>query len=116
MHPVTLTFIAPARNCNQNCPGCAIALRDEPVHEFDLTPEDYVKFASDIYDAGIPIQAISFQGYEVTLPRSWPYLEAVFRKFGALGAYLWWFVAEVLRRWLKTLKRRSQTAFLRSLA
>ena len=27
---------------------------------------------------------------------------------------LWWFVAEVLRRWLKTLKRRSQTAFLRS--
>ena len=52
-----------------------------------MTPEDYVKFASDIYDAGIPIQAISFQGYEVTLPRSWPYLEAVFRKFGALGAY-----------------------------
>lgn len=87
MHPVTLTFIAPAPNCNQNCPGCAIALRDEPVHEFDLTPDDYVKFASDFYDSGVPIQAISFQGYEVTLPRSWPYLEAVFKKFGALGAY-----------------------------
>jgi MoaA/NifB/PqqE/SkfB family radical SAM enzyme len=87
LHPVTLTFVAPAANCNQKCPGCAIALRDEPVHEFDLTPEDYLKFASDFYDAGVPIQAISFQGYEVTLPRSWPYLEAVFRKFGPLGAY-----------------------------
>ena len=85
MDPVILTFIAPAHQCNQACPACAIALLDEPVKQFDLRPEDYVKFAWDFYEAGIPIRGISFQGYEVTLPQSWPYAEAVFKKFGELG-------------------------------
>ena len=51
----------------------------EPVREATFTPGDFVRFVSDFVDAGYRIQTVSFQGYEVTLPESWPYLEPVFR-------------------------------------
>ena len=34
---------------------------------------------SDLVAASVPVLAVSFQGYEVTLPASWPYVEAVFQ-------------------------------------
>ena len=78
--PVSLTFLAPSHRCNQRCPRCYLTtVVDEPVQRFDLAPEDYGRFVRDFLDAGIPIVATQFQGYEVTLPESWPYVEAVFR-------------------------------------
>ena len=50
----------------------------EPIRSFDLAPEDFAGFVRQFIAAGVPILSISFQGYEVTLPESWPYLEAVF--------------------------------------
>ena len=75
--PVVLTFLAPAEKCNQRCPKCLLDLLHEPVRYPELAPRDYARFVRQFLDRGIPIQAITFQGYEVTLPSSWPYLEAV---------------------------------------
>ena len=76
---IVATFLAPATQCNQRCPRCAITeVFREPVHEFDLLPEHYVQFLEGFRNAGVPIAMTCFQGYEVTLPRSWPYVEAVF--------------------------------------
>ena len=78
--PVLLTFLVPADRCNQRCPSCYITeVVREPVNGFDLAPADYVRFIEQLLDADVPLLAINFQGYEVTLPRSWPYVEAVFR-------------------------------------
>ena len=76
--PVALTFIAPAEQCNQRCPACILDQAEEPVSRFDLTPGDYVAFVEHFVNSEVPILTLSFQGYEVTLPRSWPYLESVF--------------------------------------
>ena len=77
---ITLTFLAPAERCNQHCPNCYITeVAKEPVQTFDRTPEDYARFVQDFLDVAIPVLSVKFQGYEVTLPRSWAYLEAVFR-------------------------------------
>ena len=77
--PAILTFVAPARRCNQRCPRCYLTeVSHEPVSAIGLSPEDYVRFVSDFVDAAIPILTVNFQGYEVTLPESWPYVEAVF--------------------------------------
>lgn len=48
------------------------------MHRPQLSALDYAKFLNQFVDAGIPILLVTFQGYEVTLPKSWPYLEAVF--------------------------------------
>ena len=77
--PVALTFLAPAVACNQRCPQCIIDLSGEPVRDFSLGPKDYVRFVERFVEAEVPIQAVAFQGYEVTLPQSWPYLREVFR-------------------------------------
>ena len=77
--PATLTFLAPSERCNQHCPNCYITdVADEPVRSFDLTPADYARFVEQFVAAGVPLLSVKFQGYEVTLPRSWLYLEAVF--------------------------------------
>ena len=77
--PVILTFLAPAERCNQHCPHCYLTeLVHEPVHVFDLLPADYGTYVQHFAEANIPIRAVSGQGYEVTLPQSWPYLEAAF--------------------------------------
>ena len=74
-----LTFLAPAVRCNQRCPKCFISqVRQERATSFDLTPQDYVKFVDDFLASGNDVISLAFQGYEVTLPQSWPYLEAVF--------------------------------------
>ena len=65
--------------CNQRCPECVIDLSREPVRDFSLEPHDYVRFVESFVEAGVPIRAVAFQGYEVTLPQSWPYLRAVFQ-------------------------------------
>ena len=78
--PVEMTFLAPADRCNQSCPACAITeVVGEPVQRFELSPQHYSRFVECFVEAEIPILTVSFQGYEVTLPRSWPYVEAVFR-------------------------------------
>ena len=77
--PVTLTFLAPAERCNQRCPACILDRTGEPVQSFDLSPDDFALGVSQFVAAGARIRAVLFQGYEVTLPRSWPYVEAVFR-------------------------------------
>ena len=76
--PVVLTFLAPADRCNQRCPACILDQVGDPVTRFDLEPRHYAHWLEQFVAAGIPILSISFQGYEVTLPRSWPYVEAVF--------------------------------------
>ena len=76
--PVVLTFLAPAERCNQACPGCIIDRLGEPVRSFELSPSDYAQAVEQLVGADIPILSASFQGYEVTLPKSWPYVEAVF--------------------------------------
>jgi len=76
---VILTFLAPATKCNQNCPSCYITeIRKEPVNQFTLSPSDYALCLKQFIDEEIPVRLVSFQGYEVTLPKSWPYLEKVF--------------------------------------
>ena len=77
--PVVLTFLAPARRCNQRCPRCILDLTGEPVRERSLSPEDFGRFVSAFVQAQIPIKMVTFQGYEVTLPESWPYVRSVFR-------------------------------------
>ena len=77
--PVILTFLAPAERCNQRCPHCFITeVAHEPVSEALLQPADFARFVWRFLDASVPIRSVKFQGYEVTLPGSWPYLEAVF--------------------------------------
>lgn len=77
--PVILTFLAPAKRCNQNCINCYITeIRNEPVHSFRLSPSDYALFLQHFIEAEIPVKLVSFQGYEVTLPKSWAYLQEVF--------------------------------------
>lgn len=77
--PVTLSFLAPADRCNQRCPKCYLTeVVHEPVDQFGLAPADYATFVTQFAEAEIPIAGVTFQGYEVTLPRSWPYVEAVF--------------------------------------
>ena len=84
--PVTLAFLAPAEQCNQRCLNCYITdVGEEPVHSFDLEPDAFAVFVRQFLDEGIPILSVKFQGFEVTLPRSWPYLEAVFRLAQARG-------------------------------
>lgn len=74
-----LSFLAPAERCNQKCPSCYLTeVVQEPVHRFELTPADFAHFVTQFIEAKVPVGAVMFQGYEVTLPRSWPYLEAVF--------------------------------------
>ena len=74
-----LTFLAPAERCNQRCPNCYLTeLTGEPVSDFVLRPKDYASFIEQFVDAEIPVLAVNFQGYEVTLPSSWPYVEAAF--------------------------------------
>ena len=77
--PVVLTFLAPADRCNQACPECIIHQIGEPVTGWDLAPTDYATLVEELVEDGIPIRGINFQGYEVTLPRSWPYVDAVFK-------------------------------------
>ena len=75
---LVLTYLAPADRCNQRCPACIIDRLGEPVSEFELRPQDFAQIATELIEDGVPIRGINFQGYEVTLPRSWPYLESVF--------------------------------------
>ena len=76
---VFLSFLAPAVSCNQRCPSCYLTeVVREPVHEFELDPADFARFVEQFVEAGAPLGAVMFQGYEVTLPQSWRYLEAVF--------------------------------------
>ena len=76
---LSLTLLAPADRCNQACPACFITeVAREPVHRFDLSPEDYAQFVSDFVESEHDIQTVSFAGYEVTLPAAWPYVEAAF--------------------------------------
>ena len=75
---MVLTLLAPAARCNQKCPECIIDLAREPTRTFALTPDDYARTVEQFTSAKVPILAVSFQGYEVTLPQSWPYVEAVF--------------------------------------
>ena len=78
-HAATLTFLAPADRCNQRCADCYITeVVGEPVETFALEPADYATFVRQFVQARVPIASVTFQGYEVTLPRSWPYLEAAF--------------------------------------
>lgn len=78
--PIVLTFIAPAKRCNQHCPKCYLTqVRNEPVTNFDLDSDDYSKFVHDFHRHGYTIKTLSFQGYEVTMPDSWKYVESVFR-------------------------------------
>ena len=73
-----LTFLAPAARCNQRCPACFLTeVSGEPVAEFDLSPADFARFFEQVVGGGHSVAGITFQGYEVTLPRSWPYVEAV---------------------------------------
>ena len=76
---VVVTLLAPATTCNQRCPRCILDLTGEPVRDFILSPHDYARFIGRFVELGVPVRAVTFQGYEVTLPRSWPYVEAVFR-------------------------------------
>ena len=83
--PAILTFLAPADRCNQHCPACILDRVGEPVREFALSPNDYARFIEQFAEAGVPVLAAGFQGYEVTLPRSWPYVEAAFREAQSRG-------------------------------
>ena len=83
--PVFLTFIAPASRCNQRCPACLLDRVADPVRTFALTPEDYALSLEQLVVAGVPVASVSFQGYEVTLPNSWPYVEATFTAANRLG-------------------------------
>ena len=76
---VVLTYLAPAAQCNQRCPRCILELGSNPVRDFSLSPDDFRQFAARFLEVGVPVRTITFQGFEVTLPRSWPYLIPVFR-------------------------------------
>ena len=76
--PVVLSFLAPAVRCNQRCPACILDQIGEPVSEVGLAPADYGLFVEQFVEAKVPIRSVTFQGYEVTLPASWPYLEVAF--------------------------------------
>ena len=72
-------MLAPATTCNQRCPRCYLTeVRREPVHSFALTPHHFAQAVNELINAGAHLLTICFQGYEVTLPQSWPYVEAVF--------------------------------------
>ncbi len=79
--PLVVTMLAPASQCNQNCPRCYLTeVRREPVNSFTLTPDHFARAIEELSDSGINILTVCFQGYEVTLPGSWPYLDAVFQE------------------------------------
>ena len=75
---MVLTFIAPAERCNQRCPACYIHRLGEPASSFALRPQDFASILEELLADGVPIFGVGFQGYEVTLPKSWPYVVAVF--------------------------------------
>ena len=79
-NPATiLTFLAPTDRCNQRCPSCYLTeVSGEPVNQTGLAPRDYARFVEHFVESDIPLLTIDFQGYEVTLPQSWPFVEAVF--------------------------------------
>ena len=83
--PALLTFLAPADRCNQRCPACILDQIADPVTRFDLEPSHYARFLFQFATAEVPILSVSFLGYEVTLPRSWPFVEAVFGTAKNLG-------------------------------
>ena len=76
--PALLTFLAPAERCNQRCPACLLEAMGEPITDFALGPADYARFLRQFLNAKVPVLSVAFQGYEVTLPASWPYVESVF--------------------------------------
>ena len=76
--PVVLALLAPAERCNQRCPACILEGAGEPVTRFALPPSAYALFLRQFADAKIVVRSVSFQGFEVTLPGSWPYVEATF--------------------------------------
>ena len=77
--PIALTFLAPADRCNQRCPRCYLTeVVHEPVHETTLGPLDFAHLVHELVGEDMAILSVAFQGYEVTLPRSWPYVEATF--------------------------------------
>ncbi len=79
--PLALTMLAPATLCNQSCPRCYLTeVRREPVREFTLKPEHFAQAIADLDDGGAQIGSVCFQGYEVTLPGSWSYVEAAFKE------------------------------------
>ena len=84
--PWVLTFLAPASACNQRCPSCYLSeITHEPVDRFELMPEAYAGFLRELIEEEVPIAGVTFQGYEVTLPSSWPYVEALFTVAKARG-------------------------------
>ena len=85
--PVILAALAPAPSCNQRCPQCLIDLLREPARQFGLRPADYARFVEQFIEARIPIVSATFQGFEVTLSRSFPYVEAMFS--AAHGHGIW---------------------------
>lgn len=77
--PFVLTMLAPAASCNQHCPNCYLTeVRHEPVDSFALTPDDFAQVLRELRESGTDVITVCFQGFEVTLPQSWPYAEAVF--------------------------------------
>jgi len=79
--PFILTLLAPAEQCNQRCPRCYLTeVRHEPVTSFTLSPDSFRQAVVSLIENDIHILTVSFQGYEVTLPKSWPYVESVFRE------------------------------------
>ena len=85
--PVILTPLAPAAGCNQRCPLCALDQVGEQVRRFHLTPRDYAAFVEQFAAEDVPVLSVVFQGYEVTLPRSFPFVEATFRTAKAHGMW-----------------------------
>ena len=48
------------------------------MSQAELSPDHFAQFLIEFCNARIPVLGVNFQGYEVTLPQSWPYVEAVF--------------------------------------
>lgn len=72
-------MLAPATSCNQRCPNCYLTeVRREPVDSFALAPEHFAQVLEELTGRGTNVITVCFQGFEVTLPQSWPYVEAVF--------------------------------------
>ncbi len=82
--PYVFTMLAPATSCNQRCPRCYLTeIRREPVESFALKPHHFSQAVDELMNSGANVLTVCFQGYEVTLPQSWPYVEAVFSHSGA---------------------------------
>ena len=75
-----LTFVVPSTDgCNLKCAFCYIQQRKEEADRAVLSPNDYVKFISDIYMC-TNIAAICIQGYEPLLPDSFDYTQTILAK------------------------------------